>query len=884
MHPIRPWGGPHLPSAVRGLFRIMLPLAERDEVLADAEAEFAVRAERDGPRAARRWAWRQAIGSLPALLRRTWWRGMTGFEPQANRLRPGGPMLESWIMDVRYAGRRLMARPTYALLAVLTLALGAGGTAAIFSVVRTLLLDPLPIAREEQVGVFWFDGSWNEAEFLHLRGNVPGFERVAAYRPNDVTMEVTGAPMRLVEGIAVSAELFDVLGTAPALGRAFRTGEDAPGAELVVVLSHSLWQELGADPSIVGKPLRLGGLTRTVVGVMPRGFWFPSPTTRIWTAAQMTPQSMSGRYTLVGRVANGFSLDHLADPLAALTRMLDARFQYPNPRWDKRTNPSVVSAREFFVGDVRPGLVATLAAMGVILLIACANVAALMLGQVDARATEIAVRSALGANRVRLLQQLASESLLLGVLAGVAGAALAWVGFTVLVNSLPLGALADNAVLDWTVFWAAMAAALIAAVLVATVPGVALWRGSSLQATMATTRTGGVSGRGGRLEGGLVIAQMALAVLLAAGAGLLIRSVANLRAIDPGVAVDRLVVLDASMPLRLTPAERRRAVEGVLPALASLPGVTRVGAAQKLPLRGSGDNWGIQIQGRPDMQQATTAFRMVTRDYFETMGMPIRRGRGFTGSDREGSERVVVINEAAAATFFPGEDPIGRILRTFDEQGERVVGIVANASEAKLTDAPVAARYMLYDHVPPVWYQVSFVLNTDNPDGIAALLDMARAVIARDGTQLALQEMTTMRNIFERAIGPAGQVVTLLTLLAGLALLLGAVGVYGVISHYVGRRARDYGIRIALGQPPARVVRQVVGRGAALVAVGSAIGILAAVAVTRVLATMLYGVQPTDPLAMGSAVVLLLLVGMLAAFVPARRASRTDPAVVLKQS
>jgi putative ABC transport system permease protein len=244
----------------------------------------------------------------------------------------------------------------------------------------------------------------------------------------------------------------------------------------------------------------------------------------------------------------------------------------------------------------------------------------------------------------------------------------------------------------------------------------------------------------------------------------------------------------------------------------------------------------------------------------------------------------VVINEAAAATFFPGEDPIGRILRTFDEQGERVVGIVANASEAKLTDAPVAARYMLYDHVPPVWYQVSFVLNTDNPDGIAALLDMARAVIARDGTQLALQEMTTMRNIFERAIGPAGQVVTLLTLLAGLALLLGAVGVYGVISHYVGRRARDYGIRIALGQPPARVVRQVVGRGAALVAVGSAIGILAAVAVTRVLATMLYGVQPTDPLAMGSAVVLLLLVGMLAAFVPARRASRTDPAVVLKQS
>jgi putative ABC transport system permease protein len=873
-----------LPFLVSGLFRLLIPLAERDEVLTDLQAEYTRRIDACGTRAARNWVWRQALGSTPALIRRTWWRGMTGFEPQANRLRPGGPMLESWIMDVRYAARRLMARPTYALLAVLTLALGAGGTAAIFSVVRTLLLDPLPITREDEVGVLWFDGSWNEAEFLHLRGNFPGFQNMAAYRPNDVTLERTGAPMRLVEGIAVSSELFDVLGAPAALGRTFKAGEDVAGAELVVVLSHSLWQELGSDPAIAGKQLRLGGLTRTVVGVMPRGFWFPSPTTRIWTAAQLNPQNMSGRYTLVGRAADGFSIAHMNDPLQALTTALGARFQYPNPQWDKRKNPSVSSARDFFVGDVRPGLVATLAAMAVILLIACANVAALMLGQVDARATEIAVRAALGANRRRLLQQLVSESMLVGVLAGLAGAVLALLGFKILVGALPLGALADNAVLDWTVFWASMAAALAAALMVATIPGIALWRGSSLQSTMATTRTGGVSGRGGRLEGGLVIAQMALAVLLAAGAGLLIRSVANLRAIDPGVDVDRLVVLDATMPLRLTAEERRRAINEILPSLAVLPGVQSVAAAQKLPLRGSGDNWGIQIQGRPDMQQATTAFRMVTRDYFATMGMAIRQGRGFTPSDREGSERVVVINEAAAATFFPGADPLGRILQTFDTTGERIVGIVANAAEAKLTDAAIPARYMLYEHVPPVGYQVSFVLNTSNPDSTPALLDMARSTIARDGTQLALQDMTTMRNIFERAIGPAGQVVTLLSLLAGLALVLGAVGVYGVISHYVMRRSRDYGIRIALGQPPARVVQQVVGRGAALVAIGSAIGVLAAIAVTKVLATMLYGVQPTDPLAMGAAVVLLLVVGMLAAYVPARRASLTDPAVVLKQS
>lgn len=792
-------------------------------------------------------------------------------------------MLESWIMDVRYAARRLMARPTYALLAVLTLALGAGGTAAIFSIVRTLLLDPLPIVREEQVAVFWFDGSWNEAEFLHLRGKFPGFERVGAYRPNDVTLEMDGAPMRLFEGVAVSSELFGVLGTPPLMGRTFQPGEDAVGPELAVVLSHSVWQELGSDPAIVGKQLRLGGLPRTVVGVMPRGFWFPSPTTRVWTAAQMNPQNRSGRYTLVGRVADGFSVANMADPLRVLTAELDANFPYPNPQWDKRRNPSVTPVREFLVGDVRPALVATLAAMGVILLIACANVAALMLGQIDARATEIAVRAALGANRGRLLQQLLSESLLIGLLAGIAGAALALVGFNILVGSLPLGALAETAVLDWTVFWASVAAALAAALLVATIPGIVLWRGSSIQSTIATTRTGGVSGRGGRLEGSLVIAQMALAVLLAAGAGLLIRSVANLRAIDPGVAVDGVIVIDATMPLRLNPAERRRAINEMIPSLAALPGVTSAGAAQKIPLRGSGDNWGIQVQGRPDMQEATTAFRMVTRDYFTALGIPVTRGRAFTPSDREGSERVVVINEAAAARFFPGEDPIGRVLATFDDTGERIVGVVGNAAEAELTDAPVPARYMLYEHVPPVSNRVSFVIRTADAERVPSLMDMARSTIARDGTQLAVQEMTTMRNIFERAIGPAGQVVTLLALLAGLALVLGAIGVYGVISHYVVRRSRDYGIRIALGQTPTRVVQQVVGRGVALVAVGAAIGVVAAAVVTKLLGALLFGVEPTDPLTLVGAVAILLVTGMLAAFVPARRASLTDPAVVLKE-
>lgn len=791
-------------------------------------------------------------------------------------------MFESWIMDFRYATRRLLSRPTYAFLAVLTLALGAGGTAAIFSVVRTLLLEPLPITREEQVGVLWFTGSWSEAEFTMLRPQFPGFQSMAAYRPDDATLEVSGGPLRLVPGIATSAELFDVLGVAPVLGRTFRAGDDAAGAERTTILSYSLWRELGSDRSIIGRQVRLGGIARTVIGVMPAGFWFPSPQTRAWNATPLNPQSGSGRYTLVGRVADGTSIENLDGPLRAIGARVQERFPAPE-EWDKSKAPGIRPAREFFVGDMRPSLVATLAAMGVILLIACANVAALMLGQVDARSTELAVRAALGANRQRLIQQLTMESIVIGLLAGGAGAALAAVGFGVLVRSLPLGEMADTAVLDWTVFWASMLASLAAAVVIAIVPGAALWRGSSLQAAMATTRTGGVAGRGGRLEGGLVIAQMALAVLLTAGAGLLIRSVANLRAIDPGVETRGLVLVDATMPTGLPAAERLRVINDVIPLLQALPGVTSVGATQKVLLRGSGDNWGIRIRGKPDLPDSTTAFRMVTRAYLDTLGMEIRAGRNFDSSDREGSDRVVVINEALAAKYFPGEDPIGRVLLTFDERGERIIGVVGNAAEATLTDPPVPARYMLYEHVPPVRHQVTFAVRTESEERVPALLEEVRSTIQRESSQLAVQETTTMRSVFDLAVGAAGQIVTLLTLLSALALVLGAVGVYGVISHSVTRRSRDYGIRIALGQPPSAVVTQVVSRGVTLVAAGSLIGVAAALMATKVLASLLYGVESTDPLAMVSAVTLLLGVGALAAFLPARRASLTDPVEVLRQ-
>ena len=872
---------PHLPGLPAALFRSLTPYAERDEVLSDLAAEHAERVAAQGRLAARIWLWRQLLGSLPALARRSWWRGWTGFEPRASRMQPGGFVLESWIVDLRYSARRLASRPLYLLLAVLTLALGAGGTAAIFSVVRALLLEPLPVAREAEVGIFWMPGFWNEAEFLHLRPGFPGFQGVAAIRQRDLTLELDGESMRLVHANVSSAELFVVLGARPQLGRTFLKGEDLPGAEPVVVLSHDLWQELGGDPAIVGRPLRLGGDPRTVIGVMPPGFWFPDPETRAWTTTPLSMENRAGNYAFVGRAAPGVRLDGMDGQLRAIAASLKPTFEYI-PEFDKTNAPAITPLREHLVGKVRPSLLATLGGMALILLMACVNVAALMLGQVAGRNTELAVRVALGAGRQRLLQQLFIESLLIGGLAGIAGALLAAGGFRVLVGSLPLGDLARTATLDWTLFGAAMAVALLSAVIVSLIPGIVLWRGN-LQSSIATARTAGMSGRGGRLDGGLVVAQIALAVLLAAGAGLLLRTVAELRAIDPGIQVEGVAVIDATMPTQLSFEERLQATLDVMPSLQALPNVRAVAATQRLPLRGRSDDWGIEIEGKPDLEDSTTFFRIVTHDYFKALGVPVLQGRGFQPSDRAGTERVVVINEALAKKYFPGEDPIGRIVSTgFDDQGERIIGVVGNVAETNLVEVGVPARYMLYEQVPYTSNQVSYVLSAERAEDVPRLLQAGRATLQREGRRLAIQDTVTMESVFEESLGAPRQIATLLSLLAGLALLLGAVGVYGMISHFVTRRMREYGIRIALGLPPARVVSQVMSRGVALVVLGSAVGIGAALLLTRLLSSLLYGVGATDPQALAGAVAALLLVGALAALSPALRASRTDPASVLR--
>ncbi|MFP2934429.1 ABC transporter permease, partial [Pyxidicoccus sp. 3LG] len=395
---------------------------------------------------------------------------------------------------------------------------------------------------------------------------------------------------------------------------------------------------------------------------------------------------------------------------------------------------------------------------------------------------------------------------------------------------------------------------------------------------------GGIGARGGRTEGALVVGQVALAVLLTAGAALLVRSVTNLRAIDPGVDTGRVAVVDVVMEGTVAPDARRRLVAELETQLSTLPGVRSAGATLQLPLRGSSQNWGIEVEDRPDLPGTTTFARLVTPGYFETIGIQLVEGRLPTTADREDTERVVVVNRALAAKYFPGQSPIGRRIGSGFDGWERIIGVVEDVAEANLTDSAAPARYMLYAQVPAVSpTRHTLVIRAQPGQDPASLLEAARKRIGETSSSVAVHRATTLDAVLAQAIGPARQVMSVLALLTALAVVLGAVGVYGVTAHFVRRRQRDLGICIALGLRPSRVVAQVVRRGGGLVLLGSAIGTVAALALARLLSSFLYGVSAVDPLSLAGATLALLAVGVAAALLPAWRASRLDPAVVFRE-
>jgi putative ABC transport system permease protein len=787
--------------------------------------------------------------------------------------------LDNLARDLKYALRRLRSRPIYALITVLTLALGVGGTAAIYSIMQGVLLKPLPYASQSEIAVFWNQFDWSEREFLSFQSTWPGFQSVAAWRNQDVALERNDGPVELIHGISASAELFQVLGTSPSLGRAFQPGDDQAGAAPVMVLSHGLWRELGSDRDIVGKRVRVDGAERTVAGVMPPGFWFPDPSIQVWLPEPLDPEARSGNYALVGRMSPGQTVATMTTPLSQITRQLGEQFQY-SEQWDKTRNAELTPVSEYLVGSLRPGLVATLIAMGLILLIGCANVAALMLGQLESRSSELTVQVALGAERGRLTQQLVVEAGAIGLFAGAVGAGIAVAAFHLLVRTLPLSTWGDSLSLNWILFASSMVIAILSSLALSLVPAIALSR-RNLRSGLSRMRSSGIGGGGSRLEGSLVVTEVALAVLMAASAALLIRSVGNLYDIDPGLDPTSTAVVDVILPQAATQPQRRDLIRESLAQLAGLPGVGSVAAAQRLPLRGGGDNWGLEVVGHPDQPDGTTSFRIVTQHYFEVMGIRVLSGRGFLATDRPESEPVVIINQAMAKKYFGAEDPLGRMLNTGFGRPERIVGVVNDVAEGNLTDAAAPARYMVYDQIPYTPQGQSFVLRMKGTDA-TGILRPARATLEQSAPGLAIQQVTTMEETFSQAVGPARQIMLLLTILTGIALFLGAIGVYGVIAHFVQRRRKDWGIRITLGLTPGQVIAQVVRQGGSLVALGVVIGIAAALATTRLLGSFLHGVGAADPVALAAASAALLLVGGVAALIPAYRASRVNLATVLR--
>lgn len=876
-----------LPPLPRALLHAMLPPDERDEILADVEAEFVARAQANDVSSARRWLWRQVFASAPSLFSWTGWRAVSGFEPTANAYRPGGPMLKGILADIRYAARRLRARPTYSLLAILTLALGIGGTAAIFGIARPILFEQLPYSHAGEVVRFWMNGSWNEREFTYLRGKIPGYRSVAFYREGGFTLSTDDAsPAQMVSGVETSTELFDVLGAAPMVGHDFERGSDVPGAEPVVIVSYGLWQELGGNQSIIGTRLNVSGIPRTVIGVMPRTFWFPTPSTRLWFPRPINPDGGNGSYGLLGHVLPGQDPGNMTEHVKQLTTMLDERFDY-DVDWDKTKNAHVDTLADVLIGPMRPALMATMIGMGLILLIACTNVTALMLGQVEGRATELAVRAALGATRRRLTQPLVVEALLIGVVAATIGGGLAAAGFSTFANALPLGAWGDAAQFDWTLFAIALVIAVAAAVLVVLVPSTSLWRNDlrgDVHRALTRARTGGVHSTGGRIERGLVIVQVALAMLIATGASLLVRSVSNLYAIDPGIDPRGVAIVDATSANNMTVAERRIAIARMIDEIATLPGVTTVAAGGKLPLRGSGNSFGITVEGKDFAERTNTYFRIVTPGYFEAFGIKVLSGAVFDKLTvgRQG-EVDIVINDALAQKYFPGENPIGRRVGGGFNVPQRIIGVVANVAEGSLTDKPSPARYFVSTQIG--WFETnaSLVIRMSAPTVSPALLDAARQAVNKIEPRFAVRQTTTASRMLDEAVGPARQIMTLLGILSGLALVLGAVGIYGVISHFVTRRMRDWAIRVALGLRGSGVIARILGQGATLIAAGVLVGAAGTFALSKVLISLLYGVTRFDPVAFAGAATALLVTGLVAAFIPARRAANVDPALVLRE-
>jgi predicted permease len=791
--------------------------------------------------------------------------------------------------DLRYALRTLRRTPAFTAAAVLTLALGIGAVTAIFSVVDEVLLRPLPYHEPDRLASIWPAQVHSKGELLALQERGRILQEVAAYtRRDEFSLTGHGDPARL-QGSLVSANVFTLLRTPAALGRTFLPGEDRAGGEDVVVMSHGLWERLfGSDPTVVGRPITVNGRSRTVVGVMPRDFGFPAPETELWVPLSIDAADAPDLWgvaflRLIGRLQPGATPELAAAEVRALVPELRERTPWPMPD-DYGADAGAVSLKEELVGNLRTTLLVLLAAVGFVLLIACANIANLLLARAAGRQRELAVRAALGAGRGRLIRQLLTECVLLATIGGVAGVMLAAWSISVFGARLPVElARSVELSIDGRVLGFAGAATLFTALGFGLLP--ALRASRPLQGLLR----GGARGIGAgaphrRLTSVLVAAEIAVAVILVSGAGLLIRSLWQLQGVDPGFRADNVVVAQvAPPPARYDGGAKQHVFYAeLLEQVSALPGVERAAAASSIPFGGDRTSISVAIEGYsppPGAAPPISVRWVVTPGYFATVGIPLRQGRDFSAADGVEAPGLVIVSETFARRFWPDQDPLGKRLRVpWVEQWWTVVGIAGDVHQDDLAGEIDLALYRPYAQ-DPIRNMTLAIRTGESPQALAANL---RAVVGRVDKDTPVSRITTLRQMVSKSLARPRFATMLLAAFALLALLLGSVGVYGVMSYAVSQQTRELGVRIALGAQVADIRRQVLRRGALLAGAGIITGIAGALAVTRLLRGLLFGVGPSDPLTFVVVSILLAGVALLASYPPARRAMRVDPMAILR--
>jgi predicted permease len=790
--------------------------------------------------------------------------------------------------------RVLRQSPAFSALVVFTLAIAIGAGTAIFSVVSGVLLRPLPLDRPDRLVRIW---TRNAAAGLdHAAVSVPDFEDwskpnafaagMAAYTQLASGLTLTGAgdPVRL-NTTYVSSGFFETLGIHAERGRVFGPDEQRPGQDQVVVLSHGAWlRYFGGDPAIVGRSVLLDGRSFTVLGVLPAQVRFPDDTTEALAPLSLVPETAIPRLrfvrwlSVIARLRPGIGLQQAQSKMDAVARSLEAQYPDANAGWGLTT---VAPLRETIVGDARRGLLILLGAVGLLLAIACVNVANLLLARTVVRQRELAVRAALGAGRARIVRQLLAESLVLSCCGGGLGILLAACCTDALValsgRALPRAA---EVTIDLRVLGFAVLLALLTGIAAGVIPAL---RGTEAGAMGALREsTSSMSRRSGRLRDGLVAAEVALALVLVVGAGLLTKSFLRLAQVDPGFEAQHALVARFTIPMDRYPHERALALyDELIARVRQVPGVTAAGAIKEVPLRGSGELYSYSVPGRAEPragEEPRADFSPVSPGYFRAMGIELLAGREIDDRDTEKSEYVVVINQAMSRAAFGGESPIGRAVN-IGKNRLRIVGLVHDVHTDRLDAAPRPAMFVPQRQV--LRAVVSLVARTQGDP--AALLPAVREAIRGVDPALPLTELAPLTQVVADTVSAPRFLTILLAIFGGIALLLAVVGLYGVVATAVRQRRREIGIRLALGARPAAVVRRTLSRSMVPVAIGLAMGLGAAGALTSLLGTVLYGVRSLDPPTFALGLILLCTVALLAAWLPARAAAGVDVIEVLRE-